>query len=153
MDKISHAKIVKAIEEVASVNIRTAARDHYTVNCRRLYYKISMDTTPTTLKNIGTEVNRDHSTVVYGLKRAEELIEDPRYKQIYVNVLNKLGLKKEKINIFAEINDEDACIDYDTIKKIVEIIKPLSSDQLKELFEYRIKPFVRMNKLDTEHNR
>ena len=153
MDKIAHTSIIEAIEEIASVNIRTAARDHYTVNCRRLYYKISMDTTPTTLKTIGSKVNRDHSTVVHGLKGADELIKDPRYKQIYINVLNKLGLKKEKVNIFAEINDEDAGIDYDTIKEIVEIIKPLPSSKIKELFEYRIKPFVRMNKLSTEQHR
>lgn len=153
MDKLAHSRIIEAIEEVASVNIRTASRDHYAVNCRRLFYKISIETIPSTLNFIGSKVNRDHSTVIHGLKRAEELIKDPRYKQIYVNVLNKLGLKKEKINIFAEINDEDAGIDYNTIKKIVKMIEPLPADKLKELFEYRIKPFVRMNKLDTEQHR
>ena len=66
--------IRKLIESKAGQSIRSKSREQYICDYRFVYFKLCKTLIEKfTLKDCGAEVNRDHSTVLYGLTKFYEL--------------------------------------------------------------------------------
>ena len=66
--------IRKLIESKAGQSIRSKSREEYICDYRFVYFKLCKTLIEKfTLKDCGAEVNRDHSTVIHGLKTFDAL--------------------------------------------------------------------------------
>ena len=150
--KITLPQIVDTINMVADSNIKSGRRDEHTVFCRWIYFKIAKSIAFRSLNKIGMEVNRDHATVIHGLSGVDEILKDPRYEYYYNKTLQELGLKPKNVDILSIVEVKTEDINYNEIKNIVEAIKVLDKNGLNDLLEYRIKPFLRTYKPNTNDN-
>lgn len=76
MKQIKMLRLIKQKVEqdlgLSNIAIRSRQRDY--VFARFLYYKIAHENCRTSLSNIAKAVDRDHSTVVYGIRQFDELL-------------------------------------------------------------------------------
>jgi len=92
-EKITLELVKKDIERYFNIeDIGIKSRERNLVMYRRLYYTISRKYTSESLANIGINVNRDHSSVINGLNKYNELI------LYFNNVSDCYKLLKEKYN-------------------------------------------------------
>jgi hypothetical protein len=80
--------IIENIEERTSICISCKDRSYETTSLRNIYYRIARDNTVLSLNKIGSMVNRDHATVINGLKKFEYITKhNESYLKIYKQVL------------------------------------------------------------------
>jgi hypothetical protein len=144
--------IVNAVGTVTGASLKSKIRDEHTVFSRWIYFKIARTLAFKSLNKIGREVNRDHATVVYGLKEVDLVLKDPKYNYYYNKTLQDLGLQPKETNVLEVLEIEDDQPNYDKIKELVNLIKDVDDTTLNELIDYRIKPFLKLYRLDTNKN-
>ena len=151
--KITLPQIIDTVNIVAEADIKSKKRDEHSVFCRWIYFKIAKTMGFKGLGKIGIEVRRDHSTVVYGLANVDQILKDKRYEYYYNKTLQELGLKPKNVDILSKVEIKTEETNYEEIKNIVEAIKVLDKAGLNHLLEYRVKPFLKTYKVDTNNNR
>jgi hypothetical protein len=144
--------IVNAVGTVTGASLKSKIRDEHTVFSRWIYFKIARMLAFKSLNKIGREVNRDHATVVYGLKEVDLVLKDPKYNYYYNKTLQDLGLQPKETNVLEVLEIEDDEPNYNKIKELVNLIKDVDDTALTELIDYRIKPFLKLYRLDTNNN-
>lgn len=144
--------IANAVGDVTGATLKSKIRDEHTVFSRWIYFKIARTLAFKSLNKIGREVNRDHATVIHGLREVELILKDPKYDFYYNKVLQNLGLQPKNPNILNVIEIKEEEPNYEKIKIVVNLIKDLEDIAINELIEYRIKPFLKLYKLDTNNN-
>ena len=78
-------KIKKYIDSKAGYDISTKYRGEEVVWFRTVFFKLALETTKSTLVQIGKEVKRDHSTVLHARKNLfDEVLKIDRYLDIYI---------------------------------------------------------------------
>lgn len=83
-------KLIKEIvEAMCNVKIDTKERRRKFVYARFIYYDLSREYSDASTTKIGALVNRDHSTVLYGLKQAKILKSYEDFKNIFNAVESK----------------------------------------------------------------
>ena len=98
--KINSSTIKKAVESVFDTKLSIKTRKRNIIYMRAIYYKLCRNLTYESLYSIGERVNKDHATVINGLKTFDNLINktwEKEYYNIYQN-LNKNFENRIKLN-------------------------------------------------------
>lgn len=97
-------QIKSLIERNFKVKIDTRARQRDIVYARALYFKLCRDMTLESMSKIGKLVNRDHSSVVHGVKLFDETISvyEPRYERFYRKIKEVAGKETIEEKMFKE---------------------------------------------------
>lgn len=152
-------KEIKEIVELFSeqkIDIKTHKR--HIVYLRWIYFKSCKVVTNNSLDLIGQEVNRDHASVIHGLKNVDIPLKEQYYKDLYLKVLDKINGNTHLFD-----SDKDRIIEkykelqekYELVlskrkdskrEELLEALMELSNDKLVEFQETRLKPFLLMNK-------
>ena len=102
-----NSKIIKkAVESAFNTCISVKSRKREIVYMRSIYYKLCKDFTNESLDAIGKQVNKDHATVLNGLKIFDNIIDNFWEKElfnVYMNIKNHI---KTKISL--EVKNYDA---------------------------------------------
>ena len=95
------------VTNITQFDIRLKTRRREYVEARYIYYKIAKDTYHYSLSRIGEEVNRDHATVMHGLRNVEGwLSSDKMFKEKYERVVKYFNEKIESGHMTTEIADD-----------------------------------------------
>jgi len=90
-------EIIHLVSQRIGLDIKKPSRKREYVMGRAIYYKLAKDDFSLgTYSSIGAQVNKDHGTVLHGLKKFEhvEMYEPKLYEQ-YLLIKNKMGSKEE----------------------------------------------------------
>ena len=79
-------QIREAVEERLQIKLNSRKRDREHSDGRALYYQLSREFTHNTLKTIGKEVDRDHSSVVHGINNIFMHVDQDLYDQLKVDL-------------------------------------------------------------------
>lgn len=104
---IDDKKIIAAVEAATGIeNIRLPTRKREYVDARRIAYKIFRTTKMYSYSKIGSLFDKDHATILFGVKTAENLLDvEPCFKENYLEVLASVGgLEGRKARIMETIN-------------------------------------------------
>ena len=97
--KINSFTIKKAVESVFNTKLSVKTRKRDVIYMRCIYYKLCRDLTFESLNSIGKQVNRDHATVLHGLKTFDNIINEFWEKE-YFNVYNNLKTNYNEISVY-----------------------------------------------------
>jgi hypothetical protein len=147
--------VKKVVENLAGIeDISVKSRKAYIVKARYIYMELCMTFKSrlyhTSLDYIGKTINRDHATVLHGLKKFDydNLYELKIYKEALIDIKDYLQLKIDD----KEFNDDRIRIYYRT--KHIELSDKYRSviNSLRDkLNTYRENEFIdRLARLDTE---
>lgn len=85
------SELVNIVNEHFDCNIRDNTRRRHIVMARASYFYLAKKKTYQTLKKIGAEVGRDHSTVMHSLANFDDWVEyDSFFKEKFENLKIKL---------------------------------------------------------------
>lgn len=85
--KLNHILLITCITQKVSIEaIKSKVRLRKVTDSRFIYYYISRKITRSNLEEIGSLVNRDHSTVIHGIKQVENI---KMLKEAADNIINK----------------------------------------------------------------
>lgn len=112
--------IKEKVENETGLKLETKLRDLDSTIARWLYFKIAKINTCCSLNEIGRLVNRDHSTVVYGLKNVDYELKTSKALQHRYNMLDTVC--KAHLN-YKKVSDIDEAIELlnAEIKKLLNI--------------------------------
>jgi len=88
--------IRNAVESLFNTQIHISSREREIVYMRSIYYKLCKEFTFESLTKIGNTVNKDHATVIHGLKIFENIINplwEKDYYQKYLKLQAQLNTK------------------------------------------------------------
>ena len=83
------------VESEFRIDISEKNRKREFVYPRNIYFKLSRDFTDEGYESIGSNINRDHSTVMHGERVCQDVVLrfEPKYKERYIKlkkILNKI---------------------------------------------------------------
>ena len=100
-------QIYDFINERYRLNISDSDRSDHYVDLRTLYYKMSLDYTSATTKDIGAMANRDHSTVVYARNNLfEYIMTKPHLSEAYNDFFGIENEVKSKMTNLANLREK-----------------------------------------------
>lgn len=121
-----------------NLDITRNTRKRPYVEARAYYFKLMRKHTPLSLELIGKEVNRDHASVLHGIKILYYwMLHDTRIKNNYKTLEVKLKSIKEQSKII-DI-DENILIKYVSLQNTVKEQDQLITELSNELEELKVK--------------
>lgn len=83
------------VEEKQSIDLSKIIRERPYVYCRAIYYKLCKEFTGATLSDIARSLNKNHATVLHGIKLFNTVIrnEDKFYYALYCQIKDELTAK------------------------------------------------------------
>lgn len=103
-----NSKIIKkAVESAFNTCISVKSRKREIVYMRSIYYKLCKDFTSESLDAIGKHVNKDHATVLNGLKIFDNIIDNFWEKELFNVYMNIKDHIKTKISLEVKSYDAD----------------------------------------------
>ena len=103
-----NSKIIKkAVESAFNTCISVKSRKREIVYMRSIYYKLCKDFTNESLNAIGKQVNKDHATVLNGLKIFDNIIDNFWEKELFNVYMNIKDHIKTKISLEVKSYDAD----------------------------------------------
>ena len=119
--------LIDKVSEKTDIDIRYRNRTYDSVCARAVYYKLAYDTGMHTLKNISKSLNRNHATVIHGLKNVFPYMEkyNPRIYNSYKAL--KMDMGGEKSEIFEIIDMLDGA-PLNIIHEIKGFIKKITDE-------------------------
>jgi len=151
-------EIKQIVELYSSKAIDEETRKQNIVFIRAIYYRLARTLTLESLNSIGRVLNKNHATVLHGLKIFPSVYKIKKYKNLYLkcyeNLQNKSTLTEAEIESDIIINrykqkvselEEDVermarNLNNDVIKKLLT----LDSQELQVFDDTRLKPFLKM---------
>jgi hypothetical protein len=91
-------EIKKAVEQETEQDITVNNRRRETVYARSIYYKLCRIHTRATLSRIAKTVNKNHATILHGIKLYDDVIRKYDDLKEYKNVYDKLDRVFKRIN-------------------------------------------------------
>ena len=131
--------IQELVKEDTKIDISTIRRKREIVEARALYYKLCREYTYKSLTEIGKSVNRDHATVLWGLKHFDSWAnQNVTLRSSYVNIKCKIEtLKEEALN---NISKEETFIDkWAKLKNANELLVNTNKELVRQLKESNTK--------------
>ena len=124
-------RLVENHLEIPDIKIKSRQRDY--VNARFLYFKIAHNVCRTSLTKIAQVVDRDHATVIHGIKQFDNLVKynKTEFKYLsdaFVNISSIVSSKKD-------INFLDLSSVVTTLDKIKDDISDVNASIIKLLDE------------------
>lgn len=110
-------KLIDKVSEQTDIDIKYRTRTYDSVCARAVYYRLAYDTGRYTLKNISKSLNRNHATVIHGLKNVFPYME--KYNPRIYNSYKVLSLNASVGG--SEISDIINMLHGPPINKISEI--------------------------------
>lgn len=113
-------RLIKECNRVCNADITSKSRVRKLVYARAVFYTIVKSLHPKlSLTAIGNLVNRDHATVLFGLRKAKETyMKDVMYQAMYTEVIAKVNANPDKFDVAQNVMIE---IDPKTYKLINEL--------------------------------
>jgi hypothetical protein len=103
-----NSKIIKeAVESAFNTSINVKSRRREIVYIRSIYYKLCKDFTKESLDAIGKHVNKDHATVLNGLKIFNNIIDNFWEKELFNVYLDIKKTIQNKITLEVKSYDPD----------------------------------------------
>ena len=163
--------IKKIVENVTNIDITKESRKREIVEARCIYYKISKLYTKSSLDKIGELLNKNHATVLHGIKKFDMIYDSSiEIKENYKNCLiyiNSKGLQdiKEATNIkdlklaylniiilknvrqsiaLKNIESKEFKVKYNIKNPIVRDFLSRDDETINIVAETRLKPFFKM---------
>jgi hypothetical protein len=115
------------VEEKIGVNISSKLRDFRSTTARWLYFRLARQYTSHSLSKIGQVVNRDHSTVVYGLKKIKD---EFQWNDELQTEYDTLSIICRKHFVFTSVEDIDKSIKFmhRELIKLYELKKQITNE-------------------------
>lgn len=143
--KVSPKFIKEYLEEVTELDLTSKKRDRHLCYTRYVCFALCRGLTNRSLAEIGSLFNRDHATVLNGLKRFEEHKDQvyfEEYFKIYQNTIiqfKKLTVEIPKLKSLS--TSEELKIEYDLkIDKIISKYRAIINKQNIKLNRYETVP-------------
>lgn len=147
-------QIKENVSGIFGVDIGSKSREEIYPIARAVYYKIARTKTVLPYKTIGDLVNRNHATVINGLKIFESLNQYPEY----LTMINRC-LRVYQLNPVSEPNIENTYALTHQVRVLKERLQMFSNkihpklaevnslpeDKLNEFIKYRVEPYLKMN--------
>jgi len=116
-------KIRELVEHETGYDLKDTKRTRERVYIRSVYFKLCKKNTLASLQKIGLSVNKDHSTVLHGIRLYDETL--TRWEKAYVELYNKVenrlrNKKQDKVLQLQEVRNE--------INKLIQRIDKLEAD-------------------------
>lgn len=103
-------EIYKAVKEATGVEFKNKLRYREMTDARKLFYYLCRKYTIMSFAQIGREVGKDHSTVVYGIRVAKNLLDvDESFNQKYQNakeIIEGIGISESRYSKIREFRGE-----------------------------------------------
>ena len=131
-------KIADTVCVATGLDIRIKRRDHQRCFARMIYYKVARDNTYESSYRIGDEVNHDHATVMFWLKKFDSDVKLGQNASLYRHVLRELGLDIKTKENFGTKTSELLRL------TILESLKDFNYSQLSEFNKTRLEPFKKL---------
>ena len=143
--------IINTINFVTNADVKSKNRKRQNVDAKYIYYKISRETTSLSTADIGMYVNRDHASVLHGLKKFKDYYKlDQSFRRTYNRIIslmidNKFDFSIKDIDTqFVELKDTYSLLveehhklklNFDTkLKdKLIEVCESIDFITLKRL--------------------
>jgi len=173
-------RLLKLCNVTVGVDITSKCRQRETyVYGRAVFYTVAKELYPlTTLHQLGKYTNRDHASVLFGLRKAKETYKsDPVYITIYNRVRDKVNanpteydMKHEKIvsnmNVVAAryITEVQNKL-YDAKREIKELkakmehnvlwdyVSQIPENKIEDFIQHRVIPYINMHVYKSNTNR
>jgi len=134
--------IKEIVERYFEINISRNTRKRQYVEARAIYFKLCREFTQLSLGQIGESVNRDHASVLHGVRSINNWVQVDKRMNNSMHILkNKIINYQVEKDETVELN-ESIVLKYlelkDQVKNQQEIIDKLSSD-LKEITDKHTK--------------
>ena len=124
------------VDEYFDNDVSKRARDGGRPMMRYVYFKLAREYTPFIFAEIGNEVNRNHTTVIHGIRKFQD-----EYNQKHF-----LPFKNAYLHISELIKEENLKVK----KKIISEIYGLPENEVLE-FEQMAKQFLEIKQKELEH--
>jgi len=120
---INARQIRKIVEDNVNFDLSVNGRKRKESDARALFYKLCREYTNDTYETIGEELNRDHTTVIHGVKNIFPVTDQVLYTSIkqQINSSGKRALGIKAVNTIANI--EYAVNWSDLTEDQIEVIK------------------------------
>ena len=120
---INARQIRKIVEDNVNFDLSVNGRKRKESDARALFYKLCREYTNDTYETIGEELNRDHTTVIHGVKNIFPVTDQVLYTSIkqQINSSGKRALDIKALNTIANI--EYAVNWSDLTEDQIEVIK------------------------------
>ena len=116
--------IKEIVDNYFELNLKRNTRKRQYVEARAIFYKLCREFTKLSLEEIGKQVDRDHASVLHGIRSLNNWIEyDNRIK-------NNLRILRNKVRNFEDEKDNVIELDESIVLKYVQL-----KEQVKELEE------------------
>ena len=152
-------KIIEVIESFTDESITVKTRKRHIVSLRWIYYKIARELTKHSLQRIGSTLNKNHATVLHGLKMFDVVIKERDYQLLYEKC--KRFLSELPVDDTATITDvidyyealiSELKFSHQEVKnhekqELYETILGMDESTFKMFDETRLKPFLKMHKV------
>ena len=97
--------ILKLVIDETGVDIISKKRDHKTVINRWIYFKLASEFTNNSLHKIGAAINKNHATVIHGLKQFEFETQWDKDLQTQYERIAIIYMQETKCNDLKKINN------------------------------------------------
>ena len=134
--------IKQIVENYFEISISRNTRKRQYVEARAIYFKLCREFTQLSLEQIGKSVNRDHASVLHGVRSINTWVQvDKRMK-------NSMHILKNKIINYQIEKDETVELNESIVLKYIQL-----KEQVKELQEINKNLSTDLNEITEKHNK
>lgn len=125
--------IKEIVDNYFELNLKRNTRKRQYVEARAIFYKLCREFTKLSLEEIGEQVNRDHASVLHGIRSLNNWVEyDNRIKSNLRILRNKVRNFEDEKNNVIEL-DESIVLKYVQLKEQVKEQEEIINDLRKAL--------------------
>ena len=134
--------IKEIVENYFEISISRNTRKRQYVEARAIYFKLCREFTQLSLEQIGKSVNRDHASVLHGVRSINTWVQvDKRMK-------NSMHILRNKIINYQIEKDETVELNESIVLKYIEL-----KEQVKELEVMNKNLSTDLNEITEKHNK
>ena len=83
-------QIIKDVQDETGIDLLENTRQRENVYARNVVFKLARELTLLSLSKIGKALNKDHATVIHGIKQFEVIrMYEPQFYAVYLNIKGK----------------------------------------------------------------
>lgn len=134
--------IKEIVENYFEISISRNTRKRQYVEARAIYFKLCREFTQLSLEQIGKSVNRDHASVLHGVRSINTWV------QVDKRMNNNMRILKNKIVNYQKEKDETVELNESIVLKYIQL-----KEQVKELQEINKNLSTDLNEITEKHNK
>jgi len=134
--------IKEIVENYFELSISRNTRKRQYVEARAIYFKLCREFTQLSLEQIGKSVNRDHASVLHGVRSINTWV------QVDKRMSNSMHILRNKIINYQIEKDETVELNESIVLKYIQL-----KEQVKELEEINKTLSTELNEITEKHNK